>query len=191
MTAGLELSLTALKLIVMGMTLYLHRSVRVLSDVRLGSFAFDMGWVVGASGSGVKPGEHIFRLPVVDGCQGSVVRSVQAGVQTAFRREFGQDQLSRFVSQIEGQVAFVVRDDFGVAGSAQGRFRQPLGSCDCLGAGLTAFRSLGEPFQGFLRHFRCLVHPYHFLRVVRLRAGAGPVAPRVGRCRRKCLSRLL
>ena len=66
MTAGLELSLTALKLIVMGMTLYLHRSVRVLSDVRLGSFAFDMGWVVGAPGSGVKPGEHIFRLSLVD-----------------------------------------------------------------------------------------------------------------------------
>lgn len=34
MAAGLELSLTALKLIVMGMTLYLRRSVRVLSDVQ-------------------------------------------------------------------------------------------------------------------------------------------------------------
>lgn len=98
MAAGLELSLTAFKLIVIGVTLYLRRSVRVLSDVWLGSFAFDMGWVVGPLGSGVKPGEHIFCLPVVDGCQGRVVRSVQAGVQTAFRREFGQDQLPLFVS---------------------------------------------------------------------------------------------
>jgi len=34
MTAGLKLSLTALKLIVIGVTLYLRRSVRVLSDVQ-------------------------------------------------------------------------------------------------------------------------------------------------------------